>query len=293
MEQLRRFLFSGVMAAVFCCGAAELRLPESIAGVVSVEPGKPFRCAVEVEPEAFYRLEVERNVTADGGKMSGILRSAEGRWLFQYFGIPELEAPQRLVAKICTPAAGRKLEICLESSAGRVEFSGVRLEKVERGEIRNGASMEFWLNMDYFDEVYYSEKLGSPSYAEKEIAHFFRLCRKRGVTGVFWRVSVHGQVAYQSRGAATVFPGPVPMEQLDEGRRKVAAVLREIDPLAVAVREARKNGIRIMIWMTLSDEAVPHPSIPDFCMSEFQRANRHTMLMDRCGRVLPGHDVLQ
>ena len=39
MEQLRRFLFSGVMAAVFCCGAAELRLPESIAGVVSVEPG--------------------------------------------------------------------------------------------------------------------------------------------------------------------------------------------------------------------------------------------------------------
>ena len=23
-------------------------------------------------------------------------------------------------------------------------------------------------------------------------------------------------------------------------------------------------------------------------MSEFQRANRHTMLMDRCGRVLPG-----
>lgn len=290
MERVKNLLISCLLAVVSWCGAQEIALPESATGVVSVKPGKSFRCVVEVEPETFYILSARRNTPVHSGEtgLSGILRSAENRWLFQYFGIPNSSSPGMLTAKICTPANAKKLEIRLESGNEQVEFSGLRLEKVNRNQITDGHSMELWLNMDYFDEVYYSRKLGTELYAEQEIKHFFQLCRKRGVTGVFWRISIHGQVAYRSRGAATVFPGHAPIEQLNEGQQKVARVLQMIDPLEVAVREARKNGIQIMIWMTLSDEAIPHPTIPDFCMSEFQRNHRDTMLMNRQGEVLPG-----
>lgn len=240
-----------------------------------------MRCAtVALEGDSFYLLTAVR---AGDAEMSAVLRTEEGRWMFEYYGISGKDG--RLTARICTPENGRKLEIRL---TGNSEFRDIKLEKINRNAISGGASMKFYVNMDYFDDVYYSEKLGTEEYGEKEIAEFFRQCREKNVSGVFWRVSAHGQMVYHSKGAATVFPGLVSDERLDPGRRKVAQILRKIDPLEIAVREARRNGIAIYIWMTLSDEAIPHETIPDFCMSEFQIRNRHTMLMDRTGKVLPG-----
>ena len=114
------------------------------------------------------------------------------------------------------------------------------------------------------------------------------MCKAAGVTGVQWRISAMGQVCYQSKGAATVFPGSMPLDMLPPKEQELARVLKEIDPLEIAVREAKRQGIRLLIWMTLSDEGYKRHSIPNYVFPDFLVRNPHCMLMDRKGNPLPG-----
>ena len=105
---------------------------------------------------------------------------------------------------------------------------------------------EIWMNVDYYDMIYYAPRLGVENYREKEIEAMFKTMKERGVTGVLWRISLLGQVLYHSKGASTMPPGRYPEEKLPEEMKRALDIIREFDPLEVAVREARKNGIKIL-----------------------------------------------
>jgi hypothetical protein len=191
--------------------------------------------------------------------------------------------------RLFAPKDAAKFEVILSSAAGKVEFKNLKLEKTTgiEGRAVGAPKLEFWINMDYYDNVYYCKQLGLENYGEAEIASYFTTCRKMGVSGVHWRVSFCGQMMYPSK-AATPFPGRTKKEQLDPGQARFAKTLTEIDPLAIAVREARKNGIEIYIWMTLADEGYNDPVIGDSLFSEFQLDHPHTMLLNRKGEPLKG-----
>jgi hypothetical protein len=179
-------------------------------------------------------------------------------------------------------------DLVLIGQSGRAEFRDLTLEKTDwrEGRAANAPPFEFWVNMDYYDNVYYAHNLKLETYDEPAIINYFTRCRELGVTGVQWRVSVLGQMAYPTR-VGTMYPGKMPADRLDKDALRLVVILQTIDPLAIAVREAKKNGIKLYIWMTLSDESYKD-QIANYCVSEFQIAHPETMLLNRKGECLPG-----
>lgn len=146
---------------------------------------------------------------------------------------------------------------------------------------------EFWINVDYMDEVVYCQNLGYATYGEKEIEKYFRQLKELGVTGVQWRVSATGHMMYHSK-AATVFPGKNDLSQFKPEIQRMASVLKETDPLEIAVREARKNGIKIYIWMTLSDERGTLKDIENCMTPELLIKHPEYALLDKNGKPMLG-----
>jgi len=151
----------------------------------------------------------------------------------------------------------------------------------------SGVKNEFWINVDYMDEVEYCKNMGFSSYGEKEIEKYFKQIKDLGVTGVQWRVSATGHVMYKSK-TATVFPGNNDLSKYRPGIQRMASILQEIDPLEIAVREARKNDIKIYIWMTLSDEKGTSKDIENAMVPEILIKHPEYALLDKEGRPMLG-----
>ncbi len=232
-------------------------------------------------------------------KVLYVSRTQKNGWIDQYC------APQSSSAKVgewtkfevraYLPDNAVFADFTVGSKGDAVEFRNMKFVKANFNDRSADApELEYWINMDWNDNVRYANHIGHKSYGEEEIVNFFKLCKQAGVTGVFWRVSVTGQMAYWSKGAATVFPGHVKYELLDKDLQSTVDVLRQIDPLAVAVREAKKNGIKIYVWMTLSDEGYKKENdkgeiiIPDYSFPKFLIDNPDCHLLDRQGKPLYG-----
>lgn len=146
---------------------------------------------------------------------------------------------------------------------------------------------ELWVNVDYCDEVVYCKNLGYSNYGEKEIEKYFKQLKELGVTGVQWRVSLTGHMMYKSK-VATVFPGNDDLNKYPDGLKLLASTLKEIDPLEIAIREARKNGIKIYIWMTLSDERGTLKDIENCMVPEILIKHPEYALLDKEGKPMIG-----
>ena len=146
---------------------------------------------------------------------------------------------------------------------------------------------EFWLNVDYNDEVAYCQNAGYDTYSEKEIAAFFKQCREYNVHGVLWRVSRLGMMTYHTK-AGTVFPGDFDYNKLTAKQKLMSSILKSIDPLKVAVREARKNNIKIYIWMTIADEYGTDKKQETLSTNPLVLKHPEYMLVDKNGKPMKG-----
>jgi uncharacterized lipoprotein YddW (UPF0748 family) len=96
-----------------------------------------------------------------------------------------------------------------------------------------------------------------------------------------------GQVSYRSK-AATVFPGRSPFDKLNKSGKLLAGIMKRIDPLQVAVSEARKNGIKIYVWVTISDEMGLNKKIPYHLQPEILIKHPEYSLLDKNGKPMKG-----
>ncbi|OHB54580.1 MAG: hypothetical protein A2Y12_09665 [Planctomycetes bacterium GWF2_42_9] len=150
------------------------------------------------------------------------------------------------------------------------------------------SDQQYFINVDYYDQVIYASKFGYTTYRKPEIKQFFQKCKQMGVDGVLWRVSVLGQVAYQSK-TATIFPGNMDCNSLQGQYLEMARILQDFDPLDVAVKEAKANGIKIFAWMTISDEGgIKANGFEKYCESRFITENPHCALLDKTGNAMVG-----
>ena len=236
-----------------------------------------------------YLLKGRFHATTIGARAQvGLLaRTAENGWIREWAS-PILEKDQEFAVRAWLPDSAAKLEILLMSHEGIVEFSQLELIKTDYLE-DNGVfapDMEFWINMDYIDNVAYRKNLHVEDYDEPVIAEYFRKCKAHGITGVLWRVSCMGQFGYRTK-VGTIYPD-LNGDSLSDGEIKMREYIKRFDPVEVAVREARKNDIQIYFWMTLSDEAYNHPTRGKIHHSQFQLDHPETILLDRQGNPLYG-----
>jgi hypothetical protein len=280
-------------------GSAGQGKVSTTAGIIAVErdstAAKEFAAVADAQTlgEGFYVFSGKARTAAEANGAAAILARKALDESLREWKTPQLDAGgpewRDFSVRLFAPKETAKFEVILRSSAGKVEFKDLKLEKTTwlEGRATTAPKLEFWINMDYYDNVIYCKGLGLEGYGEAEIAAYFKTCREKGVTGVQWRVSIGGQMQYPSK-VATPFPGRVEMEQLGPDQARFAKTLTEIDPLSIAVREAKKNGIEVYIWLTLIDEGYNHPSIGGYLFSDFQLDHPHTMLLNRKGDPLKG-----
>ncbi|MBQ9789771.1 MAG: hypothetical protein IJW31_09280 [Lentisphaeria bacterium] len=250
---------------------------------------------IQVEGGNYYIFSGKIKKTSENTKpsVSFIARTEKNAWLFQYIapGINEAkvgEWQEFEIRAFLTPIADNITAI-IGSYKDGIEIKDIKFEKTDwkNGRDENAPKLEYWINMDYNDNIAYSHNLGLNGYEEKDIVKYFQDCKKAGVTGVQWRISVFGHVLYHSKGAATVFPGSMDVSKLSGKAALVADTIKRIDPLAIAVREAKKNGIELYVWLTLSDEGYKR-DVPNYCFPEFLIQNPDCHLLDRQGKPLYG-----
>ncbi len=195
---------------------------------------------------------------------------------------------QKIELKAITGRNTDNLEINLMAQKGTVIFDDVKLVQEDWLKTAKPQSCgEFWLNVDYFCLVNWCDHFGYKTYREPEIEQLFKRCAANHVTGVFWRVSMLGQMNYPTK-TGTVFPGRVPMEKLSKGDQRLARILQEMDPLAVAVRYARKYNVKICVWMTLSDEHSGNKKFMERATNNLVLDHPEYMLQDKNGKPFRG-----
>ncbi len=245
---------------------------------------------ISIDGEGYYVMKgkVKRVDEKSVPAIYFISRTEKKGWIFQYNAYDALNAKvgewTDFAIRAYMPNIAKILEVGVGCKNGKVEVKDLVLEKTDaKNRADNAPSAEYWINMDFGDEVVYSKNIGIDLYGEKAIEQFFKKCKAAKVTGVLWRVSEFGQMLYYSKGAATVYPGKMPYDKLPEHLKKMAVIMQFIDPLAVAVREAKKNGIKLFIWMTLSDEGYKR-EIPNYAFPEFLLKNPDCHMLDKEGK---------
>lgn len=187
--------------------------------------------------------------------------------------------------------SSRALYVQLNAKAcsGTVLFRRPVLKEKDFSLTENNSSSEpeFWLNVDYNDEVAYCHNAGYDTYGEKEIAAFFKQCREYNVRGVLWRVSRLGMMTYHTQ-AGTMFPGSFDYNKLTAKQKLMCSILKSIDPLKVAIREARKNNIKIYIWMTIADEYGTDKKQETLSTNPLVLKHPEYMLVDKNGKPMKG-----
>ncbi len=146
---------------------------------------------------------------------------------------------------------------------------------------------EAFIHMDYADEVIWAGNLGYSTYREAEIAEFFIRCRDRGIDGVFWRITAGGKALHWSN-VESVFPARIAPEFLTASDLELADIMANIDPLALAVQYAKLNGVKIFVWLRVSDENDADPQNPYAKASDIILDNPEYALLDRQGNPMIG-----
>jgi len=118
---------------------------------------------------------------------------------------------------------------------------------------------EVILGVDYGDHIYLGYWQGE-LYGEKRIRNLIRLIANTGITTIYWRVSAVGKVTYRSK-ICTVLDG-TNMSMVSA--TPAGIIMKQCDPLAVAIDEARNQGLKIYIYVTLFDESFPGGLESDF-----------------------------
>ncbi len=90
-------------------------------------------------------------------------------------------------------------------------------------------------------------------YDESHLRQLVRRCADIGLDTIYWRVSATGQVTYHSK-VRTVFGAKSKIHSGFRPNSVEHLILKQCDPLAVAVDEARKCGLKIFAYVTLFDE---------------------------------------
>jgi len=108
------------------------------------------------------------------------------------------------------------------------------------------------VGVDYNDQVVIGYEEGY-LYDEPRIRQLIRAIKSAGTNEVYWRVSLIGKVTYRSKvmpvmdGKGAPYPGAAP----------TGIILKQCDPLAVAIDECHKQGMKCFAYMTLFDFAYP------------------------------------
>jgi uncharacterized lipoprotein YddW (UPF0748 family) len=242
--------------------------------------------------DSAYLLRTKVRLLSDDGEasFSVVARTSDKRW------IRDWKSPcfskgtvQDVVMPLCTNADTAALELTFSVERGAAEFAAVSLTPTSflADDGRRLPDMEMWLNMDYLDNVEYCSNLGLENYDEPAIVAYFATCKRRNVTGVLWRVSALGNFVYPTK-VGTIFPQVIDGQEFTEGEKRMAGNLERFDPLAVAIREAKRNGVQLYIWMTLSDEAYNDQSRGMTHFSQFQKEHPETVQLNRKGEPLYG-----
>lgn len=108
------------------------------------------------------------------------------------------------------------------------------------------------IGVDYADQIAVGYAKGY-LYNEPRIRGLIRTFRRFGFGEVYWRVSAVGTVTYRSKvmtpmdGARLTNPSFSP----------AGLILKQCDPLAVAIDEAHRQGLKLYAYITLFDFAFP------------------------------------
>jgi len=130
------------------------------------------------------------------------------------------------------------------------------------------------LHVDYADQIHLGYWQGE-LYGEKRIRNLIRLAANAGITTIYWRVSAVGKVTYRSK-VCTILDGCGILRRKPSYSSAVppsisytpaGIIMKQCDPLAVAIDEAHKQGINIYIYVTLFDESFPGGLESDFLAS--------------------------
>src|SRR5262245_24245358 len=102
------------------------------------------------------------------------------------------------------------------------------------------------IGVDYADMIYHGY-LGGYLYNAEKIRNLMQMLKEGGMDEVYWRVSAVGLVTYPSK-VMTVMDGS---RLTDRGFSPAGVIMKQCDPLAVAIEEAHKQGLKLYVYITL------------------------------------------
>ncbi|HZQ21626.1 MAG TPA: hypothetical protein VFA89_02405 [Terriglobales bacterium] len=108
------------------------------------------------------------------------------------------------------------------------------------------------IGVDYADMIALGYENGYLYNAEK-IRDLMKMIKQGAIDEVYWRVSAVGLVTYPSK-VMTVMNGAGLTNKVFS---PAGVIMRQCDPLAVAIEEAHKQGMKIYVYVTLFDFSFP------------------------------------
>ena len=148
---------------------------------------------------------------------------------------------------------------------------------------KGGKKKTIAVGVDFNDQVVIGYNEGY-LYNEPKIRELIRAIKGGGVDEVYWRVSVIGKVSYPSKvisvmdGKGAPYPGAAP----------TGIILKQCDPLAVAIDESHKQGMKCFVYVTLFDFAYPGFDNAFFEAHPEYWSRLAGVLADNVTRPLPG-----
>jgi hypothetical protein len=104
------------------------------------------------------------------------------------------------------------------------------------------------LSIDYKDQIYLGYERGVV-FGKQQIGELLQTAQRAGFDEIYWCVSAVGKVTYPSK-VMTVLDGT---GLRSPNYSPAGVILRQIDPLAVAVSIAHDLGMKIFVYITLYD----------------------------------------
>src|SRR5262245_21912947 len=114
------------------------------------------------------------------------------------------------------------------------------------------ASKVLALSIDFKDQVYLGYERGV-TFGKQEISELLQTAHHAGFDEIYWCVSAVGKVTYPSKVMAVLDGTGLRSPNYSPS----GVILKQIDPLAVAVRVAHDLGMKLFVYITLYDFAYP------------------------------------
>ena len=117
------------------------------------------------------------------------------------------------------------------------------------------SNKEVLIGIDVANNMYLGYELGY-YYGEERLRQLVRHCAEAGIGTIYWRVSATGQVTYPSKVRTVIGTKSKRVSGFQAGSVE-NLIVRQCDPPAVAVDEAKKCGLKLFAYVTLFDEYYP------------------------------------